>query len=223
MAVFPLALGLPDIPTTYKPQLSLFRLFQNYLSRCQNIRLFEVPDKGYFHKYVSSTSFCQGGKDMTRDIRSGKVVLVAHCVLNQNSRVLGLACYPATVNEVVDLITRHNIGIVQMPCPELTFAGLARESQTKEQYDTPQFRRYCRKIAKDLARQIQEYLQNGIRVLAILGVKGSPSCGVSKTSGILIEELKSELKKRNITLPFRELDFKKIAAGVRSSEKIMKT
>lgn len=63
---------------------------------------------------------------MVQDVRSGKVVLVAHCILNQNSRVLGLAQHPAVVSEIVDTLTKHNIGIIQMPCPEISFTGLKR-------------------------------------------------------------------------------------------------
>jgi len=160
---------------------------------------------------------------VTQDIRSRKVVLVAHCVLNQNSRVSGLAIYPALVYEIVEVLTKHNVGIIQLPCPELTYAGLTRASQTKEQYDTPKFRKHCRQIAESLAKQIQEYMQNNVRVLAILGIKGSPSCGVTETSGVLIEELKSELEKRDISIPFHGLEFKKISADIDWLEKKVKT
>lgn len=158
---------------------------------------------------------------MIKDIRSRKIVLVAHCILNQNSRVSGLAHYPAVVSEVVDVLTRHNAGIVQMPCPELLYNGLSRESQTKEQYNTLQFRKHCRQIVNSMAKQVQEYLKNGIKVLAILGIEGSPSCGVTESSGILIEELKSEFKKRNISVPFYEIKSKKIAAAVVWLERII--
>lgn len=96
-----------------------------------------------------------------------------------------------------------------MPCPELTYAGLLRPSQTKEQYDTPAFRRHCRQIASSTADQVEEYVRNGFKVLAILGVEGSPTCGVEETSfqeanlGILVEELRSELKKRKVEVPMK--------------------
>lgn len=151
---------------------------------------------------------------MVQDVRGCKVVLVAHCVLNQNARISGSARYPAVASGIVDVLTRHNVGMVQMPCPELLYAGLSRASRTKEEYDTPQYRKHCRQIASSMARQVQEYLQNNIQVLAILGVEESPSCGIGKISGMLIEELRSELKKRNITVPFHELKLKKIAETV---------
>jgi predicted secreted protein len=67
-----------------------------------------------------------------------------------------------------------------MPRPELVYAGLARVSQIKEKYDTPQFRKHCKQIASSMAKQVQEYLQNHMKVLAILGVEGSASCGVGE-------------------------------------------
>jgi predicted secreted protein len=159
---------------------------------------------------------------MTQDVRSHKVVVLAHCVLNQNSRVEGLARYPAVVKEVVDFLIKHDIGIVQMPCPEISYMGSVRKIRTKEQYDTLRFRSLCRQIACSTVRLIQEYLHNGVRVLAVLGVEGSPSCGVKEPSGILIEELKKKLEKRGITVPFHELNFKAIAADVKWLKKTVK-
>jgi len=150
---------------------------------------------------------------MQKDKRSGKLILVAHCILNQNSKVLGLARRPSMIKELVELLKENDFGIIQMPCPELTFAGLLRTSQTKEQYDTPMFRRHCQKIARELADQIQQYVKNGIKVSAIIGVEGSPSCGIElsqKEHGILIEELIFELKKRSITLPLCSLNEKQV-------------
>jgi predicted secreted protein len=141
---------------------------------------------------------------MIQDKRSHKIVIVAHCILNQNSRVQGKAHYAGIINEIIDVIRKNEVGIIQMPCPELTYAGLLRPSQTKEQYDTPAFRRHCRQIASSTADQVEEYVGNGFKVLAILGVEGSPTCGVGKTSiqeansGILVEELRSELMKRKV-------------------------
>jgi len=163
---------------------------------------------------------------MVQDKRGRKIVVVAHCVLNQNSRVLGIAYYRAMINEIVDVLRKCEVGVIQMPCPELTYAGLLRWSQTKEQYDTPAFRRHCRQFASHIADQVEEYLRNGFKVLAILGVDGSPTCGVEETSvgykggyppnvapiqeadftkapGIFIEELQSELKERKITVPMK--------------------
>ena len=163
---------------------------------------------------------------MIQDKRSRKILVVSHCILNQNARVFGLAYYPGMIKEIVNVLRKCEVGVVQMPCPELTYAGLLRWSQTKDQYDTPPFRRHCRQIASNIADQVEEYSRNGFKVLAILGVDGSPTCGVDETStgykggylpklapseeakfigapGILIEELQSELNERKVEVPIK--------------------
>ncbi len=145
---------------------------------------------------------------MTENAGAHKIIILAHCVLNQNARVMGLACRRAVVEEIVDFLARHNVGIVQLPCPEIRAEGLGRKSQTKSQYDTPRFRSLCRQIARSTAKVIQEYLRNGVKVIAVLGIDGSPSCAVEEPSGILMEELKQELAKRKISLPFHALNLK---------------
>lgn len=59
--------------------------------------------------------------------REKKLVLVSHCVINQNSVVLPLAKAGGPFN-FVDTLLKNNIGIYQLPCPEFKFAGLNRKS-----------------------------------------------------------------------------------------------
>jgi len=144
---------------------------------------------------------------MSKDKRSGKIALVAHCILNQNSRVLGLAERSSVIAEIVEFLMRNETGIIQMPCPELSYAGLLRKPQAKDQYNNVMFRRHCRKIAKELADQIQEYKKCGIKLKLVIGVAGSPTCGVNETSkekdlGIFIEELRFALDEKRISAPF---------------------
>jgi len=84
--------------------------------------------------------------------------------------------------EIVEVLKAYDVGVVQMPCPEITYGGLNRWSQTKEQYATSIFRRHCKQIAISITDQVQGYLKNGFKVYAILGVDGSPTCGVNETS-----------------------------------------
>lgn len=53
-------------------------------------------------------------------------MFVAHCVLNQNSISDGTACFPGCIPEIVDTLRAPDVGIVQMPCPELHCLGLDR-------------------------------------------------------------------------------------------------
>jgi len=182
---------------------------------------------------------------MQRDKRSKKLVLVAHCILNQNSKVLGLAQHSSMIFELVNLLKEKNYGIVQMSCPELTFAGLLRWSQTQEQYDTPMFRQHCRKIAIQLVDQVIGYVKNGIKVSAIIGIEGSPSCGVTRTymgykggniekarrsrkklaekPGIFIEELVSELEKRGLSISLYGLDETRIKQSIKEIALILES
>jgi len=162
---------------------------------------------------------------------------VAHCILNQNVRVAGGAHYPAVIDEVVDALRTHRVGLVQMPCPEFTFAALNRPAGTREDYDTPRFRRHCAKIAGSIADQVDQYAKNGFQVLAVLGIERSPSCGVEQTTtrpdgpngeaeatsgqGIFIEELQREFDSRHLQVPFKGLDWRRVSKDVEELEGLL--
>ena len=51
----------------------------------------------------------------------------------------------------------------------------------KDQFDTPHFRNVCRCEFEIYLQQLQEYINNGYNIIGILGIDGSPSCGVDLT------------------------------------------
>ena len=176
---------------------------------------------------------------MIKDKRSGKLALVAHCILNQNSRVLGLAERSSVITEIVEFLIHNKVGIIQMPCPEFAYAGMLRQPQTKDQYDNVTFRRHCRKFAKEIVDQILEYAKCGIKTKMVIGVDGSPSCGVNETSRgnpcenmaehervkgseILIEELHLALRKRKISIPFYGKRYERLPEDLVMMEKLLK-
>jgi hypothetical protein len=53
-----------------------------------------------------------------RDLRSRRVIFVAHCLLNENTRYLGGACRGGAIREIVEPCLQNDVGIVQLPCPE---------------------------------------------------------------------------------------------------------
>jgi len=176
---------------------------------------------------------------MLKDKRSGKIAIVAHCILNQNSRVLGLAERSSVITEIAEFLICNEMGIIQMPCPELTYAGLLRKAQTRDQYNTAMFRRHCKRIVKEIVNQIQEYEKCGIKVKIVIGVDGSPSCGVNETSredpckntlkhermkgsGVLMEELSIALKKRNFSIPFYGMRYERLPEDLAEIEKLVK-
>jgi len=113
--------------------------------------------------------------------RKKKIVLMCHCILNANSKVEGLATYPAALNEVLAPLIERGIGIIQLPCPELTCYGIKRWGHVKEQFDNPYFRRHCQNIFKPYIDQIIDYTEHGYEIVGLLGIDGSPSCGVDLT------------------------------------------
>lgn len=61
------------------------------------------------------------------------------------------------------------------------YKGLDRKPASKSTYDNPEFRKICQEMADQVVKLVKEYEQNGIEVIAYLGVEGSPSCGVEWT------------------------------------------
>jgi predicted secreted protein len=150
------------------------------------------------------------------------VAFVAHCVLNQNSKVGDGAHCAGVYSPIVDVLRAKGWRIEQMPCPELAFAGLNRFWAVREQYDTAAFRRHCARLATAVADVIELRVERGEDVV-LVGVEGSPSMGVTITSsdpqrggrpewpdgtpelisgeGIFVEEIRRELNRRGIGFP----------------------
>ena len=139
----------------------------------------------------------------SKDCRSMKVVFVPHCALNQNARLAGCAEAPATITKLIVGLMDRQIGIIQLPCPELLMLGLDRERiQIRSGLSSHPVRKALAKLARQQVYQIKEYRTCGVKVLGVLGKDGSPSCGVTRTScpqgpcagmGAFIEVLQAEL------------------------------
>lgn len=149
---------------------------------------------------------------------------MCHCLLNSNSKILGLSFYDGALLPVVNKHLATGAGIIQLPCPEITYLGLKRWGMTREQYDTPFYRRHCIEILTPYVDQILEYIDNGYSIEGVVGVDGSPSCGVRFTcegycggmidgkrpqffqevpgKGVFIRELSNMLNESDISLQF---------------------
>jgi predicted secreted protein len=136
-----------------------------------------------------------------KDRRSGRVIFLSHCLLNENTRYPGGACAAGCVREVVDECFREDLGIVQMPCPEESaWGGVLKRRMLMEfgldgsplhrvhRLLMPLYLRYTRhvyrRIARRIARQIEDYVDSGYDIAGVVGVDGSPSCGVHATLDI---------------------------------------
>ncbi len=150
------------------------------------------------------------------------VAFVAHCLLNQNSKVGDGAHCAGVYSPVIDVLRDKGWRIEQMPCPELAFTGLNRFWAVREQLDTAAYRRHCERLADAVAAAIAVRVTQGEDVV-LVGVEGSPSMGVTITSsdplrggrpewpdgtaehtsgeGIFVEELRKALARRGIGFP----------------------
>lgn len=113
--------------------------------------------------------------------RNKKIVLVAHCILNINAKVYGIATEQAGCRQIVGGLLNNGFGIIQLPCVEQSCFGIKRWGQVKEQLDFPTFRAKCRFLLQPIIEQVLDFYENGYEIAAIIGLDGSPSCGVNYT------------------------------------------
>lgn len=159
-------------------------------------------------------------KDQRKE-KGRKVAILAHCLVNQNSKPYQRARYSGIVTPVLDVLSEKGYGLCQMPCPEIAFGGLNRFSQVVEQYDTPKYHEHCRDLANRVIDQVEHYIKEDYQLI-LFGIEGSPSCGIKKRGsdpewrgypsqeplpdeypvdegpGIFIQELRNELATRDL-------------------------
>ena len=131
-----------------------------------------------------------------KDERSKRVIFVSHCLLNENTRYLGGAFRRGCVDELVDFFQQEGLGIYQMRCPEQQAWGGVLKRHLSPFYGSkgtilyrlrhvllPLFLLYTcwvyRRLAKEVVKDVEDYLRSGFEVIGIVGVGGSPSCGAT--------------------------------------------
>lgn len=139
--------------------------------------------------------------DRLPDERGRRVVFLSHCLLNENTRYLGGACRICCVREVIEQCLDQGIGMVQIPCPEQEVWGGVLRTRMLALYGSSArvfsdvinallpigllyVRWKHRAIARKVAAQIDDYVSSGFSVVAIVGIDGSPTCGVRSTIDI---------------------------------------
>ena len=167
--------------------------------------------------------------------RSGKILILCHCLMNANAKVRPLASYPGVLMEALEPYLRQGVGIIQLPCPESSYLGINRWGMSKEQYDHPRFRRHCRHILTPVLDQVEAYCASGCEIVGVVGADGSPNCGIHQTpmgynggvigasgaveeqiggvhlaagTGVFMEELKRMLAEKSIVTTFMAIDEK---------------
>lgn len=113
-------------------------------------------------------------------MRSGRIVVVSHCILNVHSLEENLAIYPGLEEEVVELLLKKGVGIYQIPCPEIELSSIFRKALPKESYEHPKIREFYRKLAVSIVQTLSSYIKKGYKISAVLGAEGSPTCGIDR-------------------------------------------
>lgn len=113
-----------------------------------------------------------------QDQRSGRIVVVSHCILNVHSLEDNLAIYPGMEEEVIKALLEKGVGIYQIPCPEMEISGIFRKALPKDSYDHPKIRDAYRDLAQKISASLQWYVKKGYEIAGVLGAEGSPTCGI---------------------------------------------
>ncbi|WP_461812306.1 CD3072 family TudS-related putative desulfidase [Faecalimonas sp.] len=182
-----------------------------------------------------------------KNIMKQKIVFVSHCFFNdaaklKNPNLFELEKERTNKRKFLKKILDQGIEIVQLPCPELILYGVNRWGHAASQFNTAFFRKASRKMLEPYILQIEEYSScpERFEILGIVGIDGSPSCGVKFTydgewggeftgnenvlsvlsglqkvekSGIFIKVMKDMLMEKGYEIPFYSLeDFEKISS-----------
>ena len=142
--------------------------------------------------------------------RSKRLILLPHCVLNQNAVVRDLAREPGSLSGLVRVCLEEGLGMIQLPCPEFTYLGAERPPMDREEYNAVAFRQHCRRLFAPVLEQVTEYLARGYRIVGLVGIAASPSCGLFTTHfrsgegpgrGVFMEEVLAALEGEGLSLP----------------------
>lgn len=115
------------------------------------------------------------------------LLIVSHCILNNAAKVeqdeAELAEEYKIREELMQLILKKDVQLLQLPCPEFIMYGSQRWGHVKNQFQHPFYMEQCRKILEPVLLQLQEYAQHveKFHVLGIVSVEGSPNCGYHLT------------------------------------------
>lgn len=180
---------------------------------------------------------------MFEDRRGRKLIVLAHCILNQNAKLDRCAHCAGAVGEVVNVLLENGVGIVQMECPEMLHLGLDRQtdqaaSPSVEAEDTriarrmedPEAQGIIARIAQNVVQQIADYQTHGFSVIGVLGINGSPSCGVETTwrddcepagYGQLVAALARRLDEQGLYIPMRGIRSKAVRQAVETTRALI--
>jgi len=184
-----------------------------------------------------------GQRANPHDARGGRILLVIECLLNQNARDQGAATCPAMSHPLIELCLQHEVGLLQLPCPEIHALGWARQrahgQSIRTTLDTADGRARCHELAWQTTRRVLQYMDAGFQVLAVIGGnEQSPGCAVhhavaddplstlTADSGLLMTALQREFERQNIALPIialRDADARKMSSDLQRLQQMMES
>lgn len=135
-----------------------------------------IPAPDYTIPFNGFHGLEKNRREWKGDKRSGKVIFLSHCMLNQNARMIDVADFPAMFEPLLEFLRVRQVGLIQMPCPELYCLGLGRFDVRPGLESPPGMRRLTRMI-DDIVFTIREYRFQGFTVAAIIGKETTPPCG----------------------------------------------
>lgn len=165
-----------------------------------------------------------------------KILLVSHCFFNDGTKlkhqdIQSQSEERAEKRHFLKRMLDDGVELIQLPCPEFILYGSNRWGHAASQFDTPFFRKESERMLEPILLQLEEYAAYPERfeILGIIGIDGSPSCGVHFTydgdwggeftsnpdlngtfstlkqeskSGVFIDVFKKLLKDRNLKISF---------------------
>jgi len=141
-----------------------------------------------------------------------RVALLSHCLLNPGLRARGLGSPQEALPHLSRLLAElmgRGYCVLQLPCPEAAFLSVRREPATRAEYERAGLRRKAVELAESVAGLVASMASAGAEVSLLIGVAGSPSCGVRTThvtsasvrepgAGVFVEELLSRPELRGV-------------------------
>ena len=188
-----------------KEKLALHKLSVDSLEgKCIFGGTFSTPIETDVVEYIKTKiNFCEDYLNIKQPIshyeKYEEAIVVSFCILDQFMRAKGAKIYKKNLHApILEWAINNNIAIIPLPCPEYSFEGIDRRAAGIEKYDTPNYRKHCKEMANRAINLLEDHINKGIEIKAIVGVDGSPSCGVNYSTknrinvyrpGIFINEM----------------------------------
>lgn len=125
-----------------------------------------------------------------------KILILSHCLLNN------LCENPPAPEIIKDKIYKEisadNISVLQLPCPELCYQALNRDSIYPGTEAAEDYEAYCKKLIDPIVHNLEEYKKHNIEISAVYGIDTSPSCSVIDKTSIMMKYLLTEMERLEI-------------------------